>query len=264
MARVADGLALRHPKVQRLRKLVSRRAARDAEGVFVVEGAKVLDEALDAGAAVEAVYAALDTRDPVVSRAAAMGHPVYDLARGVIEKVADTVTPQPVLAVVARPTTALDDLRDADLLVVAIDVRDPGNMGTVLRSAEAAGAGGVICCEGCVDVYQPKAVRASAGSVFHVPVVVGGRPVEVLERIGAWGTRRLGTAAHGGVAYHDVGLTGRVALVLGNEAHGLPDDVEHLIDERVTIPMRGRTESLNVGMAAAVLCFEAARQRGLG
>lgn len=262
MTRPADGLALRHPKVQRLRKLVARRAARDDEGVFVVEGAKVLDQALDADAPVEAVYATAHTRDPVVSRAAAMGHPVFDLAPGVIEKVADTTAPQAVLAVIGKRTTALDDLRAADLVVVAVDVRDPGNLGTVMRSAEAAGAGGVICCDGCVDVFNPKTVRASAGAVFHVPVVVGGQPVEVLERIGGWPTRRLATVARGGQPYHAVDLATPVAFVFGNEAHGLPDDVAAHIDEYVTIPMAGRTESLNVGMAAAVLCFEAARQRG--
>jgi TrmH family RNA methyltransferase len=254
-------LALRHQKVQRLRKLVARRSARDSEGVFVVEGAKVLDEALDAGARVEAVFVGAGASDPVVSRAAAMGHRVFDLAPGVLEKVAGTATPQPVIAVVAQPKAALDDLADASLLVVCIDVRDPGNLGTVMRSAEAAGAGGLVCCDGCVDVFNPKAVRASAGSVFHVPVVVGGQPVEVLERIGAWGTARLGTIAHGGRPYHDADLTGPVAFVLGNEAHGLPDELRAHLDDRVTIPMAGRTESLNVGMAAAVLCFEAARQR---
>jgi TrmH family RNA methyltransferase len=256
-----DGLALRNQKVQRLRKLVARRSARDAEGVFVVEGAKVLDEALDAEARVEAVFVAAGATDPVVTRAAAMGHPVFDLAAGVLEKVAGTTTPQPVMAVIEQPKATLDDLADATLLVVCVDVRDPGNLGTVLRSAEAAGAGGLVCCDGCVDIFNPKAVRASSGALFHVPVVVGGQPVEVLERMGAWGVRRLGTVASGGRAYSDADLTEPVAFVLGNEAHGLPADLTNRLDDRLSIPMAGRTESLNVGMAAAVLTFEAARQR---
>ena len=133
----------------------------------------------------------------------------------------------------------------------------------MLRSAEAAGAGGVVCCEGSVDVFNPKTVRASAGAIFHVPVVCGGDPAEVLDRLGQWGLRRLGTTPHGGVDYTVADLSGPVALVLGNEAHGLPPGLSDNLDGLVTIPMAGRAESLNVGMATAVLCFEAGRQRRL-
>jgi TrmH family RNA methyltransferase len=255
-------LALRHQKVQRLRRLLSRRSAREADGAFVVEGTKVLSEALDAGAPVESVYVANGAMsEPVARRAFDAGCRVYELAPGVIERVADTVTPQPVMAVVPFVDRPLADLAAADLLVVAVDVRDPGNAGTVLRSAEAAGAGGVLFCDGSVDVYNPKTVRASAGSLFHVPVVAGGDPVQVLREMASWGVRRLATSSAGGHDYTDVDLTTPVAFVLGNEANGLPDEIDELVDERVTIPMVGRSESLNVGMAAAVLCFEAARQR---
>ena len=248
--------------MQRLRRLLSRRSAREAEEAFVVEGAKVLSEALDAGVRVESVYVAAGcASEPMAQRAYDAGARVYELAPGVIERVADTVTPQPLMAVVPFVHRRLDDLRERDLLVVAVDVRDPGNAGTVLRSAEAAGAGGVLFCDGSVDVYNPKTVRASAGSLFHVPVVAGGDPVQVLREMASWGVRRLATTAAGGRDYVDVDLTAPTAFVLGNEANGLPDDIERLVDERVTIPMVGRSESLNVGMAAAVLCFEASRQR---
>jgi TrmH family RNA methyltransferase len=140
-------------------------------------------------------------------------------------------------------------------------VRDPGNAGTVLRSAEAGGADGVIFCDGSVDVYNPKTVRASAGALFHVPVVAGGDVVEVLERLGGWGMRRLAAIVHNGLDYTEADLTTAAALVLGNEAAGVPGGLEPWIDEPISIPMSGRADSLNVGMAAAVLCFEAARQR---
>ena len=146
-------------------------------------------------------------------------------------------------------------------MVVCVDIRDPGNLGTVLRSAEGAGAGGVVCCDGSVDLYNPKVVRASAGALFHVPVVAGGEPVEVLERLGTAGLQRLGTVARGGDAPDEVDLRAPVAFALGNEANGLPEAIDACLDRRVTIPTVGRTDSLNVGMAAAVLCFEAARQR---
>lgn len=229
----------------------------------MVEGAKLLTEALAAGAPIEAVYTAPGAPADLVDRAAARGARVQELAPGVLERVAGTVTPQPILAVVAYLDVELDAVRSADLLVVCVDVRDPGNAGTVLRSAEAAGAGGVIFCNGSVDVYNPKTVRASAGSLFHVPVVAGIDVDVALEQIGGWGLRRLGAVARRGDDYASVDLSRPTAFVLGNEASGLPEDLgaRGLLDGEVTIPMTGRAESLNVGMAAAVLCFDAARQR---
>lgn len=255
-------LGFRHKRVQRVRRLLSQATYRRSEQAFVVEGAKLVGEALRAGAPLEAVYAAPDGfDDPVVGQASTAGVRVFGLGPGIIERVTDTVTAQPVLAVAGTVDVALDDLRGPGLVVVCADVRDPGNLGTVLRSAEASGARGVICCEGTVDVYNPKCVRASAGSVFHVGLVAGGEVVEVLEQVGAWGMRRLGTAAEGGQPYDAVDFRAPTVLVLGNEAHGLPASVAPSLDGLVTIPMVGRAESLNVGMAAAVLCFEAARQR---
>lgn len=221
----------------------------------MVEGAKALGEAMASGATVEAIYVAPDA--PALD----VDVPLFELAAGVIERVADTVTPQPVMATVGYVDVGLDTLRTGDFLVVCVEVRDPGNLGAVLRSAEAAGAHGVVCCGGSVDLYNPKTVRASAGTLFHIPVVAGGDPVEVLERIGGWGMRRLGTAARRGADYTSFDLTAPVAFVLGNEANGLPAEVERHVDDHVSIPMAGRAESLNVGMAASVLCFEAARQR---
>lgn len=228
-----------------------------------MEGPQLVDEARRAGTAIEGLYVGPEGWDlPVVRRAEEDGVRVFPLAGGVIERVSDTVTPQPVLAVAPLPAATLDDLRGARLVVVCVHVRDPGNLGTVLRTAEGAGVEGVICTEGTVDAYNPKCVRASAGSVFNVAVVAGGEPLEVLEQLGAWGLRRLGAAPAGGTPYHAAELGGRVAIVLGNEAQGLdPADAAGRIDEWVSIPMVGRAQSLNVGMAAAVLCFEAARQR---
>jgi TrmH family RNA methyltransferase len=147
----------------------------------------------------------------------------------------------------------------AGLVVVLADVRDPGNAGTVLRTADAAGVAAIVCCGGTVDPYNPKTVRSSAGSLFHVPLVVAGDPTETLEALAGLGFRRLGTVVRGGQDYLEVDWRQPTALVLGNEAAGLPDGLP--VDGTVGIPMAGRAESLNVGMACAVLCFEALRQR---
>lgn len=218
-----------------------------------------------AGAPIEAVFVApRDARvaeSEEIRRAWARGIRVYDLAAGVLERVATTTTPQPVLTIVGMRDFAASDLNGPGPVVVCVDVRDPGNLGTVLRSAEAAGAAGVICCDGTVDVYNPKSVRASAGAVFHVPVVTGGAPIAVLAGMADVGRRRLGTAVGRGDDYAAADLSGPFALVLGNEAGGLPADLESVLDGFVHVPMEGRSESLNVGVACAVLCFEAARQR---
>jgi len=255
--------------VQRLRRLAGRRRVRDAERRFVVEGAKLIGVALDAGAAVESVYVDPDLVRPgdgveeVVGRALAAGARAFDLDAGVLARVAGTVTPQPVLAVVASVDVPLQHLEAAppDLVVVCADVRDPGNAGAVLRAAEAAGAGAVVSCGTSVDPFNPKAVRASAGALFLVPVVTGPRAEEVLEVLGRWGLRRLAAVARGGADYASVDLARPVAVVLGNEAAGIDPGLRAHLDGGITVPMTGRTESLNVATAAAVICFEAARQR---
>ena len=230
----------------------------------MLEGAKLIGEALAAGAPLEALFVAPGgDDDPVVDRAAAAGVRVSRLAPGVLERVAGTVTPQPLLAVAPWCDVPLDAVHDATFVVVCVDLRDPGNAGTFLRSAEGAGAGAVVLCDGSVEAFNPKTVRASAGALFHVPVVQGGAPAEVLDRLGGAGLRRLGAVATGGVPHTATDLTGPVALVLGNEAAGLPPGLAERLDGRVTVPLVGRSESLNVGMAAAVLCFEVARQRAV-
>lgn len=180
---------------------------------------------------------------------------VHRLAPGVIEKVATTETPQPMMAIVSRRASTVDVLRTATFVVVADRISDPGNLGTILRSAEASGAGAVVLTPGTVDPTNPKVVRASAGSIFHVPIVDDLPLADLADHA----LVRLGTSSHLGRDFTTTDLTRRVAIVLGNEAHGLGDDAP--VDEWITIPHLGRSESLNVAMAAAVLCFEVARQR---
>ena len=167
-------------------------------------------------------------------------------------------TPQPVFAVVAKPNAGLDAFRDATLVVVGTTISDPGNAGTLMRSAAAAGATVLGLGAGSVDVYNPKVVRASAGVCFAIRTVEGVAAMEMLESLGALGFRRVGATAPGGHAPESVDFRVPTALVLGHEVHGLDRDLP--LDEVVTIPMDAG-ESLNVAMAGTVLLFEAARQR---
>jgi TrmH family RNA methyltransferase len=240
---------------------------RQAEDRFVVEGAKLLGEALRAGALIETVFIDAAGSGPIdrdlAQACEQAGADVRQLQAGVLSRACDTVTPQPIAAIVGTVDISLDDLwsRHPDLVVVCAGVRDPGNLGTIVRSAGAAGAGAVVCCAGSVDLYNPKSVRASAGALFHLPVVAGVDTATVLEELARQGVRRWGTAAHGGRVFTETDLAAPSALVLGNEASGLAMSLDPYLDGTLTIPMAGAVESLNVATAAAIICFEAARQR---
>ena len=233
---------------------MGRRSARHEENAFVVEGATLIAEVLSAGWTIEAEYVSPD-HDPV-----SMGS-WFRLAPGVLERVSSTQSPQGNLAVVAMPLHPAP-LEDLDFVVVADRISDPGNLGTLIRSAEAAGADAVVLTPESVDPYNPKVVRSTAGALFHVPIV----RVDLVTLHGA-GFRLIGSSSHSGIPHTEMDWSGRIAILLGNEAHGLGLDADQgsdrddLISEWVSIEHHGRAESLNVAMAGTVLCFEAARQR---
>jgi len=266
-------LGARDKRVQRLRRLLRRSSIRDTERAFVAEGVKLVDAAIDAGAPVEAIFVAADWQSSspttaLVERASRDGLAVFELGPGIMERVADTVSPQSVCAVVEAVDLGLGELlsrseRDGDhsMVLVCVDVRDPGNLGAVLRIAGATGVAGVICCAGTVDPFNPKVVRASAGAVFRVPLAAGVKPVDALEGLAESGFRCWATVPQGGMDYAVADLDGPTALVLGNEGAGLPVEVVARLDGSLTIPMAEGTESLNVAMTVAVLCFDAVRRR---
>ncbi len=265
-------LGPRHTEVKRLRALLRDPKARALEGSFVLEGPRIVEDALRRGADVTAIYLGQNARvafAALLDAPDAVDVPTFELKEGVLEKLGSTRTPQPVLAVARMPAEpSLEDLTGPGPVLVTVDVADPGNLGTLLRSAEASGCAGVVCCGDSVDVFNPKVVRASAGSVLGVPVVRGrapggsldADPVPALDRLGAAGRRRYGATVEGRPATA-VDLRPPVVLVLGNEARGLPDAVLEHVDGRISVPMAGAAESLNVAMAGTVLAFEAARQR---
>jgi TrmH family RNA methyltransferase len=214
---------------------------------------------------VQEVLAVPGAAPEVVDAARGRGIAVHHVVAEVLARSLDTTTPQGVAAIASRPEVPVDAAIAAaargPLALVLVGVGDPGNAGTLVRAAEAAGASAVLFCGGSVDPCNPKCVRASAGALFHLPVSGGGDALAVLEGLGRAGVRRAATVVRDGTPYDAVDLRGPVALVLGSEAHGLPAGLEAQLDDRLSIPMAGRSESLNVAMAGAVLCFESLRQR---
>jgi RNA methyltransferase, TrmH family len=264
---VPEVLGARHPTIQRLRRLSRRRSSRSEEGAYVIDGPLLVGDALDAGVPLDEVVAEPGAPAPLLDRLAAAGVPVRSVAAGTLARATDTTTPQPVAAVALLPGRSVAATADAaaiagPLALVLVGVGDPGNAGTLLRSAEAAGAGAVFFCDGSVDPYGPKCVRSSAGSLFRLAVVRDAPSAAVLGALAERGVATVGTLARGaGAAYDRADLTGPVAIMLGSEAHGLPAAVADRVDMAVTIPMAGPTESLNVAMAGTILCFESLRQR---
>jgi TrmH family RNA methyltransferase len=172
-----------------------------------------------------------------------------------------------VAAVVRRRAHSLDGLKanlsvSGGLVLVLVGVNDPANMGALVRVAGALGEAAVLCCTGSADPYGPKAVRASAGALFRVPVLTGIDPEEVLCELGRWGVWRWATVPRGGVPPNEVNLSVPTALVFGNEAHGIPEVLQRYLDGAVTVPIAPDAESLNVAVAAGIICYEAACQRG--
>jgi TrmH family RNA methyltransferase len=251
--------------VQRLRRLSGRRAARSEEGRFVVDGPVLLAEALDAGLTLDEVFAAPGADPVLLARCAEVGVPVHDIDSEVLRKAVDAVTPQGMATIAHRPEVArevaLAAAAQGGLTLVLVDIADPGNAGTLLRAAEAAGAAAVLFCGDSVDPCNPKCVRASAGALFHLPVADGGDARTVLDELGAAGVQTVATVVRAGVAHDELDLTVPSALVLGSEAHGLAPELAARASVRCSIPMAGRSESLNVAMAGSVLAFEALRQR---
>jgi RNA methyltransferase, TrmH family len=259
-------LAASNPRIRRLRRLSGRRGARHDERAFILEGPTLVGEALAAGVALEAVYVEIDADAELVAAAHAADVAVVEVGAGVLSGITDSVTPRPVLAV--APLVSVDP---CDLLLAAhdeqrpllllVEIADPGNLGTILRAADAAGCVGVACSHGTVDPWSPKTVRASAGAVLHVPIAVDVDPIDVLAHAEARAVVAAATVVEGGRSIHEVDLSGACVIVLGNEAHGLPAAISDAVDLPITIPMEGRAESLNVAMAGSVVVFEALRQR---
>jgi TrmH family RNA methyltransferase len=262
-------VSLQNPRVKQLVKLRDRRD-RDAAGVFLVEGFREIGRALDRGVVPVELYVApewfLGGNEPaLIARAAAAGAQVCELSREAFAKVAYRDRPDGLLAVVPQWRTSLADLpRVADPLVLVVEaIEKPGNLGTILRSADAAGVQAVMVCDPVTDLFNPNVVRSSTGVLFAVPVVVAeGAAVR------AWlrerGLRIVATTPAAERLYTATDLRGPLALVMGSEQYGLSEPWLRAADERVRIPMAGQADSLNVAMATLVTLFEAVRQRGIG
>lgn len=253
-------MSARNQRVVRLGKLSTRRRTRETEDAFVVDGPVLLAEALQAGTRIVEVFVDVERFDgalaELLDRAEATGAEVFGVDTEVLRRVSDPVHPRAVTAVAARCHHDPGVLASVRTVLALVGVADPGNAGTLVRSAVAAGFGAVATTPGTVELFGPKALRSSAGALFHVPVL----DIDTPGDLGPTHTT-VATTPDAPVAYDEVDLTGPVAILIGNEAHGLDPRIADTADVTVRIPMTGPTESLNAAMAGTVVCFEVARQR---
>jgi RNA methyltransferase, TrmH family len=271
-ARMAEpapgGFASAHsPRVKAARRL-TKRAFRQRERLFLAEGPQAVTEAFGCGAGVTDLFVTGPARarhHDLVAGMAAAGIPVHLVNGEVMGELAQTVTPQGLLAVCGFVDVELAEVaRSAPSLVALLaNVRDPGNAGTVLRSADAAGAQAVVFADTSVDPYNGKCVRASAGSLFHLPIVAGTGLADAVAVLRAAGLRIVAADGRAGRSLDDPDvcsrLSGPTAWMFGNEAWGLPSECLALADESVAVPVYGRAESLNLAAAAAVCLYASAR-----
>jgi RNA methyltransferase, TrmH family len=264
-------LSSKSGRVKTARRL-ARRASRAETHLFLAEGPQALREALQVPGCVREVFAvpgAGESHPEIHEAALARGVPWQLVDDAALASLTETVHPQGLVAVCRFLDVPVHDVLATapTLLAVCADVRDPGNAGTVIRCADAAGAGGVLLTGSSVDPYNGKAVRASVGSLFHLPLALAPDTAQVVAALQAAGLTVLAADGAGEVDLDDAAddglLAAPTAWLFGNEAWGLPDEVAALADHRVRIPIHGRAESLNLGTASAVCLYASARaQRG--
>lgn len=247
---------------------LATRAYREKTGEFLVEGPLTVGEAMAEPGRVVEVFAteqALTTHSELVSAAGTGGVPINVVDDDVIEAISDTVTPQGVVARAKQVSTRITDLtvQSINLALVAVDVRDPGNAGSLARVADAAGADALVLAGDCVDMHNPKSVRASAGSIFHLPIVVEHHIDTVLETLRHNGLRILAAEGTGDISLfsQELDLSQPTAWVVGNEAHGLARSGEAISGLSVRVPIFGQAESLNLAAAAAICLYASAKER---
>lgn len=251
-------------RLKELRRALAQPTRGEPAGI---EGPNLLDEAIRAGLRIHCVFASSENEAAAHERMLPSGTEVLLLPHDVLCSALTTETPQPVAALIDPPAWTWEHLlrprnNAASLLVVLAGLQDPGNLGAILRSAEAFGATGVISLPGTVNAWNPKALRASAGSVFRVPVIAA-NPTDAFARLRDSGIEVLVAAASAAVPADRVRLAHPTAFLIGNEGNGVAEDIAALADGAISIPCPGPVESLNAAIAASVLLYEASRQRAI-
>ena len=243
--------------IKHLKKLQTSSKYRAEHGTFVLEGQRPVQDALSYGIVPESILISESYKGKI------QADNIYRIPDRVAEFVSDTKTPQGIMAEFKMPKPSAEgiDPEKSPLLFFSDGISDPGNLGTIIRTLVASGASGLVLGQGSVDLYNPKTIRSTMASVFNLPVYNPGDNVTALKMLKNKGYRIVGTRMENAVLYNKADLTVPTVVVMGNEARGMSEQTMALCDGFVKIPIEGKIESLNVGVAAAIIAYEAHRQR---
>lgn len=259
-------ISSQNPLIKEVKSLKSRKD-REAKGLFFVEGSRIVEEAANENTDIKYTvisedYASGDEGRRLSGILEKSGCRNYMVPDGLYKQLTDTETPQGILAVIGLgERRTIDDTGSDDLYVILENIRDPGNMGTIMRTADAAGFTGVIVSSGCVDVYNTKVLRATMGSIFHIPVYYCSTAPDAVRLLKSKGIKVYASHLKGSCSLYEADMTVPASIVIGSEAEGVSEETALSADMLIRIPMPGRAESLNASVAAGIMMYEAVRQR---
>ncbi len=251
----------------KLAKSLLRKKYRDLTNQYLVEGIKIVKEALAYNERIKMVFVSSDHKDSheikeILNSCRIHNIPIYYLEKSIYKEISETDSTQGIIAMVEKKEHKLELVLDKDFLKIIIleEIQDPGNLGTILRTADACNYDFVILSKGCVDLYNDKSIRATMGSLFHLPIAC----MDIIDAIELLKSKKvviLGSDPHEGVLCYNLSFEKKLAIIIGNESAGISEEVLKLVDERIRIPMPGKSESLNASVAASILMYESIRQR---
>lgn len=252
-----------NPKVKKITQLLKQSKTRKKEGLFVVEGKKMVNE-IPADQLKEILISEsfLAKEETYIQQAKEKQISLEIVSDSIIKHLTDAVTPQGIIGLVKMTSTTLDKLlTDNPLIIILENIQDPGNLGTIIRTADAAGASGILLSTGCVDLYNPKVVRSTMGSLFRVPILKDRNIANDITYLQSQAIHILATHLQGSQNIYTCDLTKGLGILVGNEGNGLTDQTTALANQRILIPMIGNAESLNAGIATSIIIYETLRQR---
>ena len=254
----------KNQQLKNVKKLLDAKRARDDSGLFVCEGERLVKEIpyelIEQIYISQTFYKNMESSEDEFLKKLKASEKYEVVVDEIFKSISDTRTPQGILAVVKKPENSFEDLicdikNNADAKLLILDnVRDPGNIGTIIRTSEAAGVTGLILSAGCADIYNPKVVRSTMGSIFRVKIISGNLS-EIIPELKNLGVEIYGSALKSSKDYREVTYGAKHAFIVGNEANGISDEVLSLTTQNIKIPMAGKVESLNAAISAAVLLF---------
>jgi TrmH family RNA methyltransferase len=248
---------------------LKQKKGREQQGLYLLEGSKLIAEALQAKQQIVTLiigenYEPTEELAKILVNSDLVAETIY-VSEAIIAKLSDTITPQGIIAVIRKHNTTFAELIaiEKPIFLIIDELQDPGNLGAMVRSADAAGIAGIIIGQESVELYNPKVIRSAMGSIFHLPIVVDADLAHVLPLLRSKGIRIYGTSPHADNDYYDIDLKENIAIIIGNEAKGLSSSRIAMVDEMIRIPIVGQAESLNAAIATAIILYEHVRQQQL-